>query len=530
MKQQMIVMILSVLLSACAMAGNRDDMKNKAGIKEISWTQDHTLQDDWTPRQDLRELEAAGLSVSDKDAQPVRVLLEEVSKEERAENYSAGGVSVKYAQAELPEEEREQLSPEAADTIDALLARINEEAAERAAREMEEGWARWAAYAGTTGKENPYIYLTTWISPQLARCDTQIISMITETYRYNRDFEPDFYEVHGLTIDTQTGRELSLNDFFTDTSGLADLVTVSLRERYRYLENELSGERGEAMSALIRQGLEGCRDDGSLAWAVWPDGMEFRLVSQSLTEVAGIGHTHTEMTAFVPFASCRELLRTGVTDTEYDYIVRRQEHELQAFFGAPMPTREDGSSYGAGYAAVAGGQKYLYVPEDERTFVFTLDEESSILVPAGSVIGEIKEKNGSGRCSVMMDPQEISLSCVVELVQELFLETTAHTGEEGELVCNDLFYLRTTPLPMYVGKEFEAELVPDGGKCTIASGSAVIPLRTDAETFIDAQVYNYERGDYDTVRLYIEGDEENGWIINGHPMEEIFSYIGWLEE
>ena len=91
---------------------------------------------------------------------------------------------------------------------------------------------RHKAYQGLFSMES--IYLISWISMRIGRSDTRVFSYIEEVYRYNREKEPDFYEVHGHTIDPVTGQALSLNDFFTSVEALPSLIFERMDNGYMF--------------------------------------------------------------------------------------------------------------------------------------------------------------------------------------------------------------------------------------------------------------------------------------------------------
>ena len=51
-------------------------------------------------------------------------------------------------------------------------------------------------------------------------------------------------------------------------------------------------------------------------------------------------------------------------------------------------------------------------------------------------------------------------------------------------------------------------------------------LRSDGKTFIDCSKKEKKK----IYRLYITGSEEDGWVINGIPKNELIAYEGYWEE
>ena len=487
------------------------------------WTHDVTLDQPSDGTAQLSELAGEALTIPSGEAQAIQVFLDLKTKIAEDIDYYEGGVAAEYVTASLSGQEAAAY-PE----ITRIVDEYNQFAQERAGRELEEGRLRHAVYEASE-EEQEYIFLTSWIGLQVARSDSQVFSALTEVYRYNREYEPDYYELHGVTIDTQTGRKLTLADFFTDTTVLPDRIMESLKERRSVYDSE---EERKAYYDMIRNSVEECRDDGSFAWLVYPDGIEFRMVLRSMNKDGR--EYHTDLDVLVPFEACRDILRENTTDVSYDYLYPCVMKFVEPVFGTPLPADEEGSRYGLYFVVQKNGQKLLYKCHDERTDVYV--NQGGQAVQTGSCLGEIvlPELTAAG---TMPDPAHFQVHCIVQLLQELFLRAEASVGEDGLPVINGLFEVEANPIPMTTQKEFEAEIFADeeaqeSAPGTVPAYTDLSVIRSDGETFVDAAMSELD-SDAErprVCRLYVDGNEEEGWTINGLSKEEIIGHEGWYEE
>lgn len=107
-----------------------------------------------------------------------------------------------------------------------------------------------------------------------------------------------------------------------------------------------------------------------------------------------------------------------------------------------------------------------------------------------------------------------------------------HIGEDGmpESNTNGATIFHVSSNNITSNESMELDIVDDegnltGDKMTVASGTTFVPVRTDQETWIDAEI-----DDGTVVRIYYEYDyDEYEYIINGKTSDEIFSgleYVG----
>jgi len=551
--------LVPLLLCGCADEAGAPAAK-ESPMKAKTWSTAVTLQDEWTPEAgegagEVGDVSSAGLTLPASEAAPVMVVLEE--KKDSLDGYTSyeGGVGAEYAfasLAEAPETSGQVQSARA--VIGTALTDLNAQVEDHVRRELAEGPDRHTAYQAAK-KETTYIYLTSWVSPQIARCDTQMLSYVLETYRYDRGFETDYYEVHGVTIDAQDGRRLTLADIFTDLDPLPALVWDALEINRR---SGAAPSQKEAEIELLRAAMEGGRDDGSFAWMVYPEGLEFRIVLRTAGQPGSADERHQEFSAFLPFSLCREILREQLDTVPYDYLNWYSRTDVKRILGAEVPTGM-GSNPGTGsgslepaeaphkpytcYLGQVNGQTYLYGCDEEYTDAYRVETSEAAddsQTPAasftlvGSTQGEFYMVR-SHNAYTMPDVGALDLRCTMETIQELFLDGSARLGEGGLPVMNGLFRIRNSQPIMGNGEGFEAELFADDDTTesrlgTIAPYASLDLCRTDGETFLDAYVRDDALPEGTICRLYIGGSEETGWTVNGRPMEEVFGHMGYWEE
>ncbi|MBO4887294.1 MAG: hypothetical protein J5589_03160 [Firmicutes bacterium] len=485
-----------------------------------SWTKDITLQDPFIPSTSLSSVQPVTLSVKAEEAQAIRVqLMEEEMKVDGYTSYE-GGVEADVSFAEIDPVTYEGLNVSIAG-LEGEIKRFNEASKTRAAREQAEGRMRHKAYQATKAEED-YIYLTSWISMKIGRADTQVFSYVEDIYRYNREYEPDFYEVHGHTIDPVSGQALSLNDFLTDTSDLGSRIYDAM-EPYSWWTDAYGSK--EDLVPILQAAVDGCRDDGSFAWMVYPHGFEFYLVL-STKESGRIGHS--KLSFQVPFEVWADILRPGIYEVTYDYLNWVSPKLFPDIWGMKLPIHESGEFYMSHYLVQKNGKRYLYALKDEYTTIYTVDNGS--LTKVGEVLGTPYWMRGREYFSTP-DPECFEVSCLVMMSQELYLRGYARVGEDGIPEMLGLFEYRGNSIPFANQIAFEAETFADSEATeftveTVPEYTDFVIFRSDGKTFIDCGTYNSDK----IYRLYVTGSEEEGWVINGIPKDELLAYEQYWEE
>ncbi|MCR5370095.1 MAG: hypothetical protein K6E83_05250, partial [Clostridium sp.] len=496
--------------------GNTENPGEGGLSQEGTWTKDIVIQDSWTPGKPGAdgEMAAEGLSIDASEALPIKIRLEQNNEALEGYDSYSGGVEAEYGLAAWDSEA--EIPPAVKDALEDY----NERMKARASQELSEGKVRHEAYqAAEEGQD--FIYLTSWFGMQSGRMDTQMVSWVERVYRYNREYEANYFEVHGVTLDTQTGRKLSLSDIFTDVSDLG-------KRAFSYEENWKSAKRNhmerEDAEKFLQEAIDGNRDDGSFAWCVFPDGVEFRMV---IDDTGAREPFHYDLHTFLPFSGCGDILRDGVTGVSYDYLGEYGSHAVSDIMGTELPKTPDGGNYYYAYLAQKNGKRYFLGCDDERTNVYAVGENG--LEEAGSVLGELGSSLNS-EFFTMPDPENFRLNCRVSLLQELFLHADARLGEDGLPERRDLFYTESNPAPIIFSGDTPAEVFENRESVKPEKGtlprSDMFVIRTDGETFVDAE----DNDDGRIYRLYIGGNDEDGWTVNGRPADEVIGHIGWWEE
>lgn len=480
------------------------------------WKKDITLQDPFVPTQDLSTFSYKELSAPASEAVPIIISLK--SEELRSEKIasSEGGASSKFAISEMEEADKD-IYPK----VWALLRNFNEFSEQNAILELSDAETRHSAYAQMQNKKS-YLFLSSWTGIELCRADSGLVSIFRTVYRYNREIEPDYHEIYGTTIDSVTGRVLTLNDIFTDTNELPQMIwDALLRSGWR---NEDDPDK-DAFIEILTTAVQGCRDDGSFGWTIDPLGIEFGLIE---TRTEGDVVRHVRERAYIPFSICGGILRPGIADLSCDYMIQMSREDVEAVTGSGIPAEGSGDKYFDHYIVQRAGGKYLYSISDNLTDIYRITDAG--FEKTGEIPAEISYDHYDHMRSVL-SPESYKLYRTADLLQELFLEARAYTDENGMVVRNGYYEPTTNPMPIFTGAVFEADIFPDSDSTESAPGtvpkhSVLTILRTDGETFVDCSIDNEDP----IARLYLESNENGGWTVNGHPMDEVIEYQGWLEE
>ena len=481
------------------------------------WKKDITLQDPFVPTQDLSSLPYKEISIPASEAKPIAISLDSLTLSSEMIDSSEGGVNAKYAVVKMDEAVQEEYAK-----VWSEFKKFNEFAEENAILEIAEGETRYKAYRKDASKAS-YLNLSSWTGIELKRTDTGLLSYFRTVYRYNRGFEPNYHELYGRTIDPATGRVLSLNDILTDTGELPQMIWDALvRSGHR---NESDPDKEEFIE-ILRTAIQGCRDDGSFGWALDPLGIEFGLI-ESYTN--GEATEHRRERAYIPFSRCREPLRPGIAEPSYDFMVQLAPEDVGELTGnAEIPFLTEKLYLYDHYYVQKSGAGYLYCSLEDHTDLCSITGQN--IEKIGEIPAEISYDHYDHMCEVL-SPDSFKLHRISNILQELFLEASAHSDGNGMVVRDGYYKLTTNPMPIISGREFEAELFEDAESTesvtgSIPANSMLTIVRSDGETFVDCQIEDTDQ----LARLYVEGDEENGFTVNGYPMDEVIGHQGWFEE
>ena len=297
MRRFLILLLLTVLINGCS--GQNVKQPEVPDVLAL-WKKDITLQDPWVPTQDLGSFPYKEITVPASEAVPVEITLESLELASDQIDTAQGEVKSSYNQADMDDTEKEKYPKVWSD-----LKKYNEFARQSAIDEITEGETRFNAYRD--GNADHVFSLISATEIELKRSDSGIVSYFMSVHRINLGFEPDYYEVYGRSIDSSSGRVLTLNDILTDTGGLAPMIWDGLVENGSRTDSDPDKE---AVIELLETAIHGCRDDGSFGWALEPAGIEFDLI-ESYSDGEKI--IHTKEKAFIPFSVLGQTVRDGIS-------------------------------------------------------------------------------------------------------------------------------------------------------------------------------------------------------------------------
>ncbi|MCR4684524.1 MAG: hypothetical protein K5649_03565 [Lachnospiraceae bacterium] len=519
-KYILIIGALVALLLLAGCTGEKPDLADSIGnikdaIANKPRIEEKERVDAWEPSMKLSDCTAEELTVPTAEAKAVPVIFTEEERKDEWDSYT-GGADAEYATASV-----ESGAPE---NIRKIIDDYNGWVLETTESEMAAARERWELYHAVDPDD--FIALTPRVGMHLMRSDTSVFSYMTETYCYNRDYEPDMRLVHGYTFDAASGRQLTLQDLITDTDAMAELICQSLQTANGSYSSEATKMFTEQeFRDRVKESLDGCRDDGLFAWTVSPAGFEFYLVDPFLRSEYLL---HFVERAFVPFSLCEDILCQDLS-VSYDHIVPISYGFVKTRYGQDRLEGMQEKGYYSAYLVQKDEKQYLYLCDEGETLVYTIADGSPKLT--GRVIGELAPTDYSAY-EVFPNPSELIMDHNAFLVRELLeLSAKSHVGDDGIPVYDELFRDEYNVEPMSVLVSFEAEVFTDENDTepeikTLPQNTWLNFLRTDGESFIDLTM-EYEEG---ICRFYVTGDYEKGFKVNGHPVEEVLNLNGWLEE
>ncbi len=462
--------------------------------------------DEWKPERALAEIEVQGITLEPSKSEPIRISFEERELKGPWDSYK-GGAEADYAFASMDGE-----STEAARII---VDGFNEWAVNTSKDELDKAKDRWDQYHASD--PDSFIALTPWVGMKLTRSDTSIISFVTSIRRYNRDYEPDDDFLYGHTYDAQTGKELSLNDFVTEPDKLTDVLLKTMAVKCsNYSEEKKEIYLEEGFQKRVRNSIEGIRDDGLFAWSVSTAGFVFYLANPFYKEE----YLYYQIEDFfVPFELCKDFLSQDF-EAPYDYISSFPKYYLTEIYGEGVPESVGDKKWFTLYSVKKDGQKFLYFSGDNVLDTYKVTDGGLEFI--GSITGDIYDVDHY-TYETIIDPDNIEMEAEAFLLVELLqLRARAVIGKDGAPEYQELFKPEYNVFPMMVLEEFEVEVFSDD-KDTKPKKKKLKPytelyfLRTDAKSFIDLEI----EGDEGICRLYITGNYEDGFQVNGYPAGEV---------
>ncbi len=271
----------------------------------------------------------------------------------------------------------------------------------------------------------------------------------------------------------------------------------------------------------IKDSILGCRDDGLFAWTLNPVGFVFYF-SRPFYQEGYLLNPKDDV--IVPFSKCKDILcqEMGVS---YDYVSYVPTPAVDEMLGVERPL--EGDIYGNWHLEYIGhvnGKDYLYLSGDDETLSYEITENSVRYLGrnAGSFDYPKLEYY-----EPVMDPQALDMKLSYYVLYELpELVGESAIGEDGKPYTTQPYtsYYGSDPITTLKDLKVEAFENAKSSKSKTAKlkkNTALVFARTDGESYIDVREYD---SDNDRIyRLELGGDDENGYTINGHPLEEVLT-------
>ena len=513
MKRQIAIFtVIALLLALTACGGTRtENAKEDVLVGKTS----PITKESWSPSKQLSDIPKGNLTLPALEAETVKVSFTQ-EEEQGLYEYPKGEVSVQYALSNL--------SDDAPSGVREVFQDFNKWSLDKAKTELSSGIERWHEYWKQVPEDKNYvsIYLTPQIGINLTRSDTFIISYVSSVYCWNRDYEPDMRLLYGHTFDAQSGRELSLNDFISDPEALADILCDEFIEQSAgaELKDREAVYGTDEFKKTVHESISGCRDDGCFAWSVSPIGFEFYFTG-GFYEPNYFNYSKEDV--FIPFSMCKEFLCQEV-GASYDFVAKVPNSITDKMLGIEEPLEGDDTRWHSEFIGHIGGKDYLYLSGDDTTLAYRINEDNVEYL--GKMAGEIYWLRSEVYDPVLC-PESIDMTLTKNMLFELdILSGVAAIGEDGKPYLTELYTQENFAAPVTVVKKFRTDSFSNlqstkAKKGSIDKDTALIFVRTDGDSFVDVKD---EYADDDTIyRLYISGNYEEGYEINGQPAEDLVS-------
>ena len=365
--------------------------------------------------------------------------------------------------------------------------------------------------------------------------------------------------VGGRCYDSQTGEEITFNDVFLKTDGLADIITDKLYENY---DKEIFfSETREELKEDVQMYVDELTDNGATNWSVNYEGVAIYFGDYALAAYAS-GH----QIVFINYDEYPDYLNSEYfKDADEDYVMHvskyisypmylddkeyaidfswekewNEEYQFYSdtyqhlyIYGSPDFYQDisiDGSFIDpAIYIVRKGGKEYLYVQnfffdgvEYLQIYEYNGKEFEEIATYQGGIAFETNELTSAPfwATSSFADNFEFP-SMQVEIGDDGFLEFGEYF--DYELYDGWAKYYAYKPLSDLKAYEVDDELKPTDEEKTLKKGTIVRPLRSDLDTFItltdeDGELYGF-KAKYNTGDMMIN---------NKHTGELFEAYSEW---
>ncbi len=436
----------------------------------------------------------------------------------------------------------------------------------------------------STGDEYSYIDLSDNLTAEIARADTNVVSLLYEENTVWGGPHPR-QEFRGQNYDTKTGEELTLEDVITDTSAFFDVVREKLETEYA---DVLQGFYSLDDSFATLKNLKECNFlvgyEGVTLFFNADDLGPYAIGSQVVTiyydeqpELFIEKYTKVPDSYIIPVLDhgietydldgdgSRD--RFSINNTEqtagdyaqwYDWEIVRNEEKL-------VISHYDFSK--DAYLMKANDQYYLYLigySEGDMGLLNVIDlkemshdEERTMYVDFGAYVGTYVDlpegylSKYETTVTGKVNPEAFFLSDRIDMLGTYSGYQTYRVGEDGYPVTTDKWYNANMTTALWARRDISCEYVDlEGnriGEGVLPQDSYAVVLRTDNSSWVDVVVVpeenvdNSEAGDYDRynirtlpnrndytdfLRIYTEVDEDEYFhLIDGSPEDDVLAGI-----
>ena len=427
----------------------------------------------------------------------------------------------------------------------ASLAKLNEALADSAASIRDELAASAREFL-SQGQELPNLYCETRLLP--VRTDSKALSILCYSSSYSGGIH-GYYGVACYSYDTATGRELALEDVFTDVSGLAAELEKRLTEKYPDASFfDLSGSLNELSS------------QGTYNWTLGYDGVTFYFNPYDIASYADgmltatIGFKENADMFKAEYASAPELWSQAMLMEHPQYVdlngdgrldeisVTASEDEYGTCTNLSITINgvthtEDIYSFGYDLYLVhtAGGRVYLVADgnmENDYQSLRVYDLSGTEAVMTDEVMGtgllsfydggpyDSMEFDGSLIRSVLLtDPADFLTGTRSNMLSTFTARASFSVTDNGKLKMLTDYYDIENVTGIYLTSKTDltVALPADGSEVTLPAGTRFNFYRTDNSSYVDMKL-----DDGRVCRINV--DTKNGWPIkvDGKDAEEVF--------
>ncbi len=333
------------------------------------------------------------------------------------------------------------------------------------------------------------------------RTDSHIFSYFEKTQIKGGDGS---VKIAAHTLDSETGRELSLSKVLSDTSSLPEILAKKQKESYPDISEDLFMDK------------IGGYKDADYVWTLGYDGITFYFEEEgeilALTILRGeekelfgkTGQQIPESYAF-GFDMTQALTFDADGDGRPDTLtIEERENEDGVFEGVTVTLNKKKSvanfycfAISPAYVHTADGDYiYLFCTEDgdeHQLNIFSLEDGSPSYIGYMDNVGRAYRNLDSTDLScevIMTDPDAFDLSSGMDILSTYGASRSYYVGANGMPKSDDTYYYATGELVLTNSKAIKVNIVNERGRVTkknqtIKAGTKWTLLRTDGVSTVD---------------------------------------------